>query len=248
MNMSESRGIAMLQERINEPETAERLSRLLDRLESIENTLNRVEQAVAQGPALVSSIADIADDVADRAHESGINLDERIRVSLALVEKLTEPATVAAITGLLERMDKITEVASLLDDLPGFISMMVDAVDEIYQGAEAVGISIDARVRSTFALGEKLTAPATVDALDQVLDADAVGFVGMLGSTLARCQKECLSRDEPYSATAWELIRASRDPDARRSLGFLVNFGKMFGQGMAERHALIASERRNSGK
>lgn len=248
MNMSESRGIAMLQERINEPETAERLSRLLDRLESIENTLNRVEQAVAQGPALVSSFADIADDVADRAHESGIDIDERIRVSLALVEKLTEPATVAAITGLLERMDKITEMASLLDDLPGFISMMVDAVDEIYQGAEAVGISIDARVRSTFALGEKLTAPATVDALDQVLDADAVGFVGMLGSTLARCQKECLSRDEPYSATAWELIRTSRDPDARRALGFLVNFGKMFGQGMAERHALIASERQNNGK
>lgn len=244
--MSESKGLALLQERINEPETAERLSRLLDRLESIENTLERVEEAVSQGPALVSTLADIADDAADRAHESGIDLDQRIRLSLALADKLTEPTTVDALSGLLARMDKIEQLTALLDDLPGFISMMVDAVDEIYAGAESVGISIDARVRSTFALGEKLTAPATVDALDQVLDADAVGFVGMLGETLARCQKECLSQEEPYSATLWQTMRAGRDPDLRRALGFLVNFGKMFGKGMAERHAQLALERQNS--
>ncbi len=101
-------------------------------------------------------------------------------------------------------------------------------------------------MRSTFALGEKLTAPATVDALDQVLDADAVGFVGMLGDTLARCQQECLSRDEPYSATVWDLMRSSRDPDTQRALGFLITFGKMFGQGMAARHAQLALERKNS--
>ena len=246
--MSESQGIALLQERINEPETAERLSRLLDRLEAIENTLGRVEQAIAQGPALVSTLADIADDAADRAQESGIDLDERIRLSLALAEKLTEPSTVTAMSGLLERLDKIEQITALLDDLPGFISMMVDAVDEVYAGAEAVGISIDARVRSTFALGEKLTAPATVDALDNVLDPDAVSFVGMLGETLAECQKECLSRDEPYSATPWEMFRSSRDPDARRALGFLMSFGKMFGKGMAERHAQLALERQNSDK
>jgi hypothetical protein len=155
---------------------------------------------------------------------------------------------VTALSGLLSRLDKIEQITALLDDLPGFISMMVDAVDEVYAGAESVGISIDARVRSTFALGEKLTAPATVDALDQVLDPNAVGFVGMLGDTLARCQEECLSRDEPYSATAWDLLRSSRDPDARRALGFLVTFGKMFGKGMAERHAQLALERQNSDK
>jgi hypothetical protein len=73
--MSESQGIALLQERINEPETAERLSRLLDRLEAIENTLARVEEAVSQGPAIVSTLADIADDAADRTHDAGIVLD-----------------------------------------------------------------------------------------------------------------------------------------------------------------------------
>ncbi len=244
--MPETQGIALLQERINEPETAQRISRLLDRLESIEAALERVEQALARGPALVSTFADIADEAADKAQASGVDLHERIRVSLALAERLTDPATVAAMTGLLARLDKIEEVTALLDDLPGFISMMVDAVDEIYQGAEAVGISIDARVRSTFALGEKLTAPATVDALDQVLDADAVGFVGMLGETLARCQKECLSKEEPYSATMWSTLRALRDPDVRRALGFLVNFGRMFGQGMAVRHAQLQNERQNA--
>lgn len=244
--MSESQGIALLRERINEPDTALRLSRLLDRLEAIESTLARVEEAVSQGPAIVSTLADIADDAADRAHESGIDLDERLRLSLALAERLTDPTTVKALSGLLSRMDKIEQLTALLDDLPGFISMMVDAVDEIYAGAESVGISIDARVRSTFALGEKLTAPATVDALDQVLDPGAVGFVGMLGETLARCQKECLSRDEPYSATVWDLMRSSRDPDTRRALGFLITFGKMFGQGMTTRHAQLALERQNS--
>lgn len=246
--MSESQGIALLQERINEPETAARLSRLLDRLETIENTLERVETAISQGPALVTTLADIADDAAERAQESGIDIDERIRLSLALAEKLTDPTTVAAMSGLIDRLDKIEQITALLDDLPGFISMMVDAIDEIYQGAEAVGISIDARVRSTFALGEKLTAPATVDALDQVLDPAAVGFVGMLGDTLARCQRECLSQDEPYSATPWELMRSTRNPDTRRALGFLLNFGRMFGQGMAKRHAELQHERQNSGE
>jgi uncharacterized protein YjgD (DUF1641 family) len=244
--MSKPQGIALLQERINEPETAERLSRMLDRLESIESTLARLEVAVSHGPAVVSTLADIADEAADRVHDAGIDLDERIRVSLALAEKLTDPKTASALAGLLSRLDKIDQITALLDDLPGLISMMVDAVDEIYAGAESVGISIDARVRSTFALGEKLTAPATVDALDQVLDPGAVGFVGMLGDTLARCQKECLSREEPYSATVWELMRASRDPDARRAMGFLVTFGKLFGRRMADRHAQLANERQNS--
>lgn len=239
--MSNSNGFQQLERRIREPETAERLIRLLDRLESIEKTLDRVEQAVEHGPAMVSTIADVTDDLADRAHAAGIDLDERVHHTLLLLEKLTDPATVAALSGLLDRMDQIEQLAALTDDIPGFISIMVDAIDEVYHGAAAVGIDIDARVRSTFAFGKRLTDPATVEALDHVLDPNAVGFVGMLGETLAKCQQECLAQPEPYSVTMLGAMKALRDPDARRALGFLTKFAQMFGKAMVARHAQLAN-------
>lgn len=236
MNTEGRRGLALLEQRLDEPETAEQLSRLLDRLGAIERSLERMETAISQAPAAISMVADVVDEAADRAQSDGVDVDARLRHSLQMVDKLTEPRTLDAITGLLERMEKIEALTSLLDDLPGFAAMMVDAIDEIYRGAESVGIDIDARVRSTFALGEKLTAPEAVEALDEVLDPNAIGFVGMLGDTLARCQRLCLERPEPYSQTLFGTLKSARDPDVRRALGFLTMFAKQFGQGMQRRH------------
>lgn len=165
--------------------------------------------------------------------------------------RLNDPATAEKIGRLLDRLDEIENlferldaVLTLADQAPGFIAMAVDTIDEVVQQAEAAGIDVDKRIRSTYGLGEKLTSPATVDALGEVLDPGAVTVVGMLGTTLAKCREECLAQPEPPAKGLRDLWKLSRSNDGRRAIAFLVSFGRLWGQGIKQLHAEYHAKRK----
>jgi hypothetical protein len=77
-------------------------------LERIEQRLARLEGAVAQldtlartAPGVLATVTDTLDHTAARLAESGIDVDERMRTSLRLLERLTAPRAASAFETLL---------------------------------------------------------------------------------------------------------------------------------------------------
>jgi hypothetical protein len=237
MEDSATDGLAAIRRRLDDPATGEKVGRLLDRLDQIENILDRVEMLNATIPAAISTATDTFDDLAKRGQQQGVDIDERLAGALHLAERLTDPKTVDVLSQLVDRMDQLKALLDLADQAPGFMAMAVDTVDRVIQRAEEAGIDVDARLRSTYGLGEKLTSPATVDALGAVLDPGAVQVVGMLGQTLAKCREDCLSKPEPPQAGLLDLYRMSKTEDGRRAIAFLKNFGRLWGEGIEQMHA-----------
>ena len=249
MTDSSSNGVASLRKRLDEPETAERIGRLLDRLDQIEGLLDRVEMLTAVLPGAIATAADTFDQVAARSQARGVDIDAHVSGAVELAERLTEPTTVGVLTKFVDRIDQIQLLLDLADQAPGILAAVVDTFDQVIRRAEDAGIDVDARIRSTYGLGEKLTSPETVDALGNVLDPGAVSVVGMLGQTLAKCRDECLSQPEPPSKGILDLYRMSRTDDGKRAIAFLVNFGRLWGSGIEDMHArhraALAAEENN---
>jgi len=159
-----------LQQRLNDPSTVASLTRLLDRIDSLEQTVDKLTDALNQAPGMISMMTDVADEKARIAAESGIDVDERLRSALVIAEKLTEPKTIAVLSGLLDRVDQLEDLVKMTDQAPGMIAMMTDVADEQYRLAAESGIDIEARVKTGLVLVEKLTTPQSMAVLSKLVD------------------------------------------------------------------------------
>jgi len=154
-----------------------RLNRILDLLESMDGRMSRLEGQVAElthttqlAPAFVAGVTDTVDHHIAAAAERGVDVDAHVRSSVQLVEALTEPATVATVSRMLDRMDLIEQSLAVAEQLPDMAAGAVDTVDRLILAASESGIDIDARLRASLALAERLTDPTTVEALLQVTE------------------------------------------------------------------------------
>lgn len=212
-------GAATLEERLNNPDTAQALNRLLDRLDTIEEAVEKLDAMMTQGPAMLAMMTDMADDVYHEADAAGVDIDERLRLTLQLAERLTAPRTVEVLTQLMDRMDDLEQLVALGEQAPGFVAMMVDTFDSLHRRAVEAGHSPERLARRSLA--------ATTSLLESgVLDPEAIEIVGKAGDALV----DCRCQDETPEVGLFGLLRAMRDPDTRRALGFLTEFGKRFGQ------------------
>lgn len=159
-----------LQQRLNDPDTVAALTRLLDRIDSLEQTVDKLADAVDQAPAMIAVMTDVADEQYRLAAESGVDIDERLHNALQIADKLTEPHTVEVLSGLLDRIDQIDELVKLTDQAPGMVAMMVDTADEQYRLAAESGVDVEERLRMGLALVEKLTTPESMEVLSKLVD------------------------------------------------------------------------------
>ena len=168
-----SNGVATLQARLNEPQTAAALNRLLDRIETLEQTVGRLADVLEQAPGMVAMVGDMADETVRQAAARGVNVEERLKTALALAERLTAEETAV----------KLNQLLDLADQLPGTLAMMGDMMDETVRRAASNGVDIEARLRAGLTMAEKLTAPEMMAKLDQLLAmADqAPGMIAMMG-------------------------------------------------------------------
>jgi uncharacterized protein YjgD (DUF1641 family) len=198
-----------------------------------------------RGPGMLSMVTDMADEAYLRAAQNGVVVEDRLKNALQIAEKLTHPQ-------MMENLDKFFRFA---DQLPGLISMATDMADQRYQRAAENGVYLDERLSSALALAEKLTRPEMVARIDQLttlvqqgpglvaalvdtldgamvqtsvnpLDPRVLGFLSKTGQALSESQSQ-----EPAKIKGiFGLLKALRDSDLQRALGFFINFGKALGK------------------
>ena len=185
-----------LQQRLTNEHTLLALTRLLDRIDALEQTVSTLASAIQQGPGLISMVTDTVDETYRTAAQSGLDVENRLKGGLTILEKLTEPRTIEVFSGLLGRLDQLEQFVVMADQAPGMVSMMADTLDESYRQAAQSGVELEGRLKAGLDIAEKLTAPASMAVLSKLLDrmdqleqlvemADqAPGIVSMVADTL----------------------------------------------------------------
>lgn len=82
--------------------TVAALERIEERLARLEAAALRVEALEQHVPAAIATAADTFDDAMGRLYDSGVDVDERIRGLLAVLERLTSPEGLKALATMLD--------------------------------------------------------------------------------------------------------------------------------------------------
>lgn len=207
---------------------AELMGLMLERMDRLEQKLARAEALAEQVPAALATAADTMDGLYRDAARSGVDADERLKLGLAAVERLTAPENLRALTGLTEQL---VLVDSLARQAPGFMAMTVDMVDELYAAVGRQGVNLEETARQGLvafrnfvALLESEEVRALIDS--GVLDPKTLQVMGAAASALVCTQRE------PRRAGPAALLRALFNRNIQRSLGFALGFAERFGQNL----------------
>ncbi len=209
-------------------DTNELLALLLDKVDRMERKMARIEELVDQAPALIATVTDTVDGLYAEARLAGIDADERVKLGLGLLEKLTEPRTLAALEGLLANLPWIEQLAQ---QGPGMVAMAVDVADETYSAIQGQGVDLEDTVKTglvAFRNFVQLLRSAEVQALldSGVLDPATLRVIGNAASALVA------ARQSTERAGPVQLVGSIFDREVQDSLGFLLSFARNFGKGL----------------
>ena len=147
-----------LADRLNDPHTADSLNRLLDRLDTVAFAVESFEGFISRGEVIADSVAASVDEVKQVGHgdagellkkapqylktgtqladvASTMNVDELTRSRV--LEKLTDPQTLATLNQLMERLPL---AAFLLESLEGFIERGETIADSLADGVKELNL------------------------------------------------------------------------------------------------------------
>ncbi|WP_020536564.1 DUF1641 domain-containing protein [Lewinella cohaerens] len=231
--------------RMAEEKTLLALDKILARLDTVEEAVSGLATAMHQGPGMVAMVADMADETYRRTDANGVNIETRLKGALEIAEKLTAPAMV----------DKLNNLLTVTDQLPGLIAMTADMADEAYRQADNRGVSIEQRLGVALELAEKLTEPTMVNKLSGALAFanQLPGLIAMGMDTLDEGMRQARENglepetmiewaaqfgsamretqaEPPTKVGAFGMLTALRDPDRQKALGFSLNFLKHLGK------------------
>jgi hypothetical protein len=190
------------------------LERIDARLERIEARLAQLDPLLDAAPGLIATLGDSFDEAA-----AELDLHERVRAGLGLLERATRPETLAQLEAALD----------LLDALPGTIAVLGDTVDELAREAAARGLPVDRLVPE---LGRALEATLrllTNAQIQRLLESDrllpsAVEALDAAARAMAVAQEAASPRLGLFGA-----LRAAREPEVQRALGFAIDVARRFG-------------------
>ena len=110
--------------------------------------------------------------------------------SHVLQEKLENPAVVASLNRLLDRIEaleeSVTTLHNTIKEAPGMVAMTTDMVDEAIRTAKDSGIDINQRGKNVLQLAKRLTGDKTVENLNRLLDVaeEAPGLLTMVADII----------------------------------------------------------------
>ncbi|MDJ0753888.1 MAG: DUF1641 domain-containing protein [Ardenticatenaceae bacterium] len=171
-----------------------------------------------------------------------------------LLEVLSNPKTLDAIIVLMENIDKL---AFAIEAVDGFLQRADTVIDNVAAGvkdatadleesdvgkligalpqvAEATPKLLDATTQLLPILAsEPMQNFISSGALDRLLNSgilasQTINVVGHAGDALVESYDKTQAQENRAGALA--VLRASRDPDVQKALGFLIEFGKQFGR------------------
>jgi hypothetical protein len=150
----------------------------------------------------------------------------------------TDPV-LAALTRIERRLAEVERVttalaplADLIGAAPGGVAMMTDTVDTLAAKLQGDGVDLDERLRSAVRALEVATAPRAVHGLatlveSQMLEPSALAVISQLAAALAE-------PGETRPVGVWGAMRALRDADVQRALGFLLAVARTFGRHLGD--------------
>ncbi len=234
-----------------EEENQVTLEMILGKLDKIESTVNRLEQAAELAPEALSLATNLMDDTAGYIQENGQNLEERTTLNLQLLDRLSQPETVQKLNALLD----------LADQLPQIISNVTNMVDDMMGKAVENGIDLEERIEKLQTMVNWATSPKVLDKANAALEAveqtdDMITFaVDQLDEFVMVLQNHGLDAKEmsedglkflsmivsahhkviqnpPQKVGLWDMFRTLSDPDFQKFLGFVTALGKNIGKGL----------------
>lgn len=196
------------------------LTRILERMDRMEQALHGLTTVAAQAPGLLAMAGDMLDEGYRTAAASGVDLEARGKDALQLLERLTQPQTIALVDQLLD----------LASQAPGLLAMVGDTVDDAYRSAANAGIDVEIMVKQGGMAAQRLSdlmrSPEFGALMDSgMLDPRAVALLGKAAGALIASRQQPLQPLGPFA-----LFTALRDPDVQKALGFFVSFAKAFGK------------------
>lgn len=147
----------------------------------------------------------------------------------------TADPVLAALQRIEQRLAAVERVTSALAPLaeaaPGALGMVTDTVDSLAAQLGERGVDLDARLHSVLKALEVATAPRAVNGLEalvesKLLEPSALAVVSSLAAALA-------DPGDTKGVGMWGLMRALRDPDVQRAVGFLLAVAREFGRNLA---------------
>ncbi len=259
-----------LRDRLNDPQIARSLNRLLDQLDSVTFAIESVDGFVRRGDVIAESLAcgvaelkkgDGSDatsvlnkapqilQTSARLSEAAEDLDLEELAESKVLQRLTEPQTLATLNRLLEKLPLLD---FLLESVEGFINRGETVADNL---SDAIG---DLKLGDHKFDPGKLTAlieklPRIADAGEKLLDSELMGdglpkvidagvsmvesgmmdkavvrTLGDLGRKSVETYHEVSSKPVPPIGGLLATMKATRDPDVQKSMGFLFAFAKAF--------------------
>lgn len=214
---------------------------IISKLESIEQRLTALESNAASSlPPTVAAnannalaaLTDTFDDTAQRLADRGVRIDDRAHHTLDLLEQLTRPEILDALSRIVDRVEKLEPLTEIATQGPNAIAAITDTLDEEVARCAQRGIDIDAALRNGLAavlyLGQRVTT-SELESLGTLLRSDvlhpnAVDVVGRLGCALVAASKAPSGSVGPLGA-----LPKLSNSDAKRSTAFLLEFAKQFG-------------------
>lgn len=106
------------------PETHVALARLDALAARLEHALDALEPSITvaqQAPKMIATAVDTFDALVADGREHGIDLDQRLRDGLVMLERLSAPDTMRALNVLLDRLPTLAALAPLVDDAPALL-------------------------------------------------------------------------------------------------------------------------------
>ncbi|MDH3648052.1 MAG: DUF1641 domain-containing protein [Saprospiraceae bacterium] len=151
MSWKDSQEGLELLESLAKPSNLTALSNIIDRLEALDQMSEKLVNSSNQLPQLVSIGVDTVDDLYLTAAQHGIDWEQRFKLILPLLERLTEPKQIA----------KVEAILDLTDQLPGLISMVIDTVDDEMDKSTSQGFDLAKVAELTSNAGGALMAAAS---------------------------------------------------------------------------------------
>lgn len=160
----------------NDPsaEMAHTLSVILQKVEGIERRLEALDPVMEQAPGMISVATDTLDDMYALMHRSGVDMEERVKQALVLLERLSQPKVMNSLNNLLDNLDLLE---GLVLQAPGMTALMVDTVDDLIGNAAVNGVNLEIIARN----GMK-TVQDSLAAVEKARKEKPPGVFGMLRS------------------------------------------------------------------
>lgn len=186
---------------------------------------------------IFATMVDVFDEQCEKINQTESGVEERTQNLMRLFMKVTEPKSISALESLIDRLPELEKLMQLAAEMPDLFATLVDVFDEFAAQLKEDGVDLEKSVKQGLHAALWLGCRVSHEELERlgyllrsdVLDPHALEVVGHAGTSLARCQQQSCELSTPDQVGVFGVLKAMRDPNVQRSIGFALRFARCFG-------------------